>query len=109
MFLVPTKAILLEVPDDVLVERVTGRRLDPDTGKIYHMRFSPPTGEDAEEVTARLTQRADDTEEALRVRLKGFASNKAALSAAFSSIIKSIDGNRAPDAVWEDIKKFLIN
>eukprot|EP00966_Prymnesium_polylepis_P148861 3439131-Prymnesium_polylepis.1 len=67
---VPTKAILLEVPDDVLVERVTGRRLDPDTGKIYHMKFSPPEGDDAEEIKARLTQRADDTEEALRTRLK---------------------------------------
>ncbi|KAL1530342.1 hypothetical protein AB1Y20_001251 [Prymnesium parvum] len=107
LFLVPSKAILLEVPDDVLVERVTGRRLDPETGKIYHMKFSPPDGEDAEEITARLTQRADDTEEALRTRLKSFAANKAALSAAFSDIIKVIDGNRAPDKVWEDVKKFL--
>jgi len=107
LFLVPTKAILLEVPDDVLVERVTGRRLDPDTGKIYHMKFSPPEGDDAEEIKARLTQRADDTEEALRTRLKGFAANKAALQASFTKIIKTIDGNRSPDKVWEDIKKFL--
>jgi len=107
LFLVPSKAILLEVPDEVLVERVTGRRLDPETGKIYHMKFSPPDGDDAEEVTARLTQRADDTEEALKSRLKGFAANKAALSASFSTIIKTIDGNRPPEKVWEDIKKFL--
>ena len=83
------------------------QRLDPDTGKIYHMKFSPPEGDDAEEIKARLTQRADDTEEALRTRLKGFAANRAALSAAFSTIIKTVDGNRAPTAVWDDIKKFL--
>jgi len=107
LFLSPTKAILLDVPDDVLVERVTGRRLDPETGKIYHMKFSPPEGEEAEAITARLTQRADDTEEALRTRLKGFAANKAAISSAFRDIIKHVDGNRDPKAVWEDIKKFL--
>jgi hypothetical protein len=54
------------VPAEILVERVTGRRLDPETGTIYHMKFNPPSGENAEEITARLTQRGDDTEEALQ-------------------------------------------
>ena len=34
--------LFLNVPDEVLVERVVGRRTDPETGKIYHMTFSPP-------------------------------------------------------------------
>merc|ERR1712071_473464 len=52
--------LFLNVPDEILVERVVGRRTDPETGKIYHMTFSPP---DDEEVLARLEQRSDDTEE----------------------------------------------
>ncbi|KAL0326334.1 UNVERIFIED_CONTAM: Adenylate kinase, chloroplastic [Sesamum radiatum] len=48
------------VPEEILVERVVGRRLDPVTGKIYHLKYSPP---ETEEIAARLTQRFDDTEE----------------------------------------------
>lgn len=42
------------------MERVVGRRLDPVTGRIYHLKYSPP---ETEEIAARLTQRFDDTEE----------------------------------------------
>ncbi|CDP16504.1 unnamed protein product [Coffea canephora] len=56
----PDLFILLEVPEEILVERVVGRRLDPVTGKIYHLKYSPP---ETEEIAARLTQRFDDTEE----------------------------------------------
>lgn len=51
---------IFQVSEDVLVERVVGRRLDPVTGKIYHLKYSPPENE---EIAARLTQRFDDTEE----------------------------------------------
>uniref|UniRef100_M4E2M2 Uncharacterized protein n=1 Tax=Brassica campestris TaxID=3711 RepID=M4E2M2_BRACM len=54
-----------KVPEDILVERVVGRRLDPVTGKIYHLKYSPP---ETEEIAARLTQRLDDTEEKLQQR-----------------------------------------
>lgn len=50
----------LQVSEDILVERVVGRRLDPVTGKIYHLKYSPPENE---EIAARLSQRFDDTEE----------------------------------------------
>jgi adenylate kinase len=39
---------------------VVGRRSDPVTGKIYHLKYSPPENE---EIASRLTQRFDDTEE----------------------------------------------
>ncbi|KAJ6297265.1 hypothetical protein OIU78_022906 [Salix suchowensis] len=56
----PDQFILLEVNEEILVERVVGRRLDPATGKIYHLNYSPP---ETEEIAARLTQRFDDTED----------------------------------------------
>lgn len=52
------------MPDDILVERVVGRRSDPETGKIYHMTFFPPP----EDIVDRLVQRSDDTEEKCKVR-----------------------------------------
>ncbi|CAE6226793.1 unnamed protein product [Arabidopsis arenosa] len=63
----PDLFIVLEVPEDILIERVVGRRLDPVTGKIYHLKYSPP---ETEEIAARLTQRFDDTEEKAKLRLK---------------------------------------
>ncbi|KAF6171099.1 hypothetical protein GIB67_020578 [Kingdonia uniflora] len=56
----PDLFILLDVPEEILVERVAGRRLDPVTGRIYHLKYSPP---ETEEIATRLTQRFDDTEE----------------------------------------------
>ena len=55
----------------------------------------------------RLTQRADDTEEALKTRLATFASNREAIAQAFASIATTVDGNRHPDEVWADVQKFL--
>jgi len=54
------------VPDEVLVHRVVGRRLDPVTGKIYHLLYSPP---ETPEIAARLTHRDDDTEEKVNFEL----------------------------------------
>eukprot|EP00951_Prasinocladus_malaysianus_P007736 scaffold55488_cov33-Prasinocladus_malaysianus.AAC.2 len=60
-----------QVPDDILIERVVGRRMDPETGKIYHMKYFPPPPE----IVDRLTQRSDDNEEAARKRLDTHAKN----------------------------------
>jgi len=57
--------LLLVVDDAVLVERICGRRSDPETGHVYHIKFDPPPADIAD----RLIQRADDTEEVLTDRL----------------------------------------
>ena len=92
--------LFLDVPDEVLVERVVGRRTDPETGKIYHMTFSPPE-DDA--VRDRLVQRSDDTEEKVKVRLEQFHANVEAVKDSYTDISVSIDGNRAPTVVTEAI------
>lgn len=92
--------IFLKVPDDVLVERVVGRRTDPKTGKIYHMKFSPP---EDEEVKSRLEQRSDDTEEKVKVRLEQFHANVEAVKDSYTDISVTIDGNQKPDIVSKEI------
>ena len=88
--------LFLNVPDEILVERVVGRRTDPETGKIYHMKFSPP---EDEEVLARLEQRSDDTEEKVKVRLEQFHANVEAVKGSYSDIGVDIDGTATPDEV----------
>jgi adenylate kinase len=92
--------LFLDVPDEILVERVVGRRTDPVTGKIYHMKFSPP---DDEEVSNRLEHRSDDTEEKVKVRLEQFHANVEAVKDSYTDIMVTIDGNRAPDIVSTEI------
>lgn len=53
----------LQVNENALVKRVVGRRLDPVTGKTFHLEYSPPENE---EIAARLVQRFDDTEEKVK-------------------------------------------
>lgn len=92
--------IFLNVPDEILVERVVGRRTDPETGKIYHMTFSPPSDP---AIVERLVQRSDDTEEKVKVRLEQFHANVDAVSDSYQAISVTIDGNQAPDKVTEVI------
>jgi adenylate kinase len=92
----PTHVVGLNVPDDQLVERVVNRRTDPVSGKIYNMKTKPP---ETEEIAARLVQRADDTEEAVRTRLGTYHKHAAALSAAYATKV-TINGVQSPDAVF---------
>jgi adenylate kinase len=93
--------LFLNVPDDILVERVVGRRTDPETGKIYHMTFSPP---ESDEVKERLVQRSDDTEEKVKVRLEQFHDNVESVKGCYESISVEIDGTESVDVVGEKIR-----
>eukprot|EP00494_Astrolonche_serrata_P023112 UN23369 len=65
--------ILFDVPDDVLVKRITGRRIHKPSGRSYHLEFNPPKVEGKDDVTGeKLIQRKDDNEETLRPRLKNY-------------------------------------
>merc|ERR1712071_676088 len=96
--------LCLNVPDEVLVERVVGRRTDPETGKIYHMTFSPP---EDEEILARLEQRSDDTEEKVKVRLEQFHANVDAVKGSYTDIIVEINGTDKPANVALAVEKAI--
>ncbi|CAM9401443.1 unnamed protein product, partial [Choristocarpus tenellus] len=81
--------LLLNVPDPVLISRVVGRRLDPETGAIYHIDFSPPPPE----VAPRVIQRSDDTAEKAMVRLEGYHSNIEAIKGCYSDIMCALNGS----------------
>src|SRR5215211_5995411 len=62
-------AVAMEAPDEALVERLSGRRTSEATGRIYHVVYDPPP-QNAAEDPGPFVQRKDDTEEAIRRRLK---------------------------------------
>ncbi|KAK4759795.1 hypothetical protein SAY87_022926 [Trapa incisa] len=100
----PDVYIVLDVPDEILIDRCVGRRLDPTTGKIYHIKNLPP---ETEEIKARLITRPDDTEEKVKSRLEIYKRNAYSISETYSSITKKIDGNRAKNDVFTEIDSIL--
>ncbi|RRT42102.1 hypothetical protein B296_00018845 [Ensete ventricosum] len=100
----PDIFVLLDVSEENLVERVVGRRLDPVTGKIYHLKYSPPENE---EVAARLTQRFDDTEEKVIMRLQTHHQNMEAVLSIYKDITVRINGDIPKEDVFAEIDKAL--
>lgn len=63
--------IEIDVPDDVIVERMSGRRVHPASGRVYHVVYNPPKEEGKDDKTGEdLIIRDDDKEETVRKRLK---------------------------------------
>ena len=89
--------LLLEVADEVLVERITGRRSDPDTGRVYHVTFDPPPAD----IAARLIQRSDDTEEVLTSRLAEYHGKTAPLIPYYekAALLRRVDGVGSKDEI----------
>lgn len=89
--------VLIEVADALILERITGRRSDPETGAIYHLTFNPPPPEAA----GRLVHRADDTEAACSARLQKYHAETAPIVPFYEAkgLLKRVDGVGAPDEV----------
>jgi adenylate kinase len=61
----------IDVPDEDIIRRMSGRRVHPASGRTYHVRFNPPKREGFDDLTGEpLVQRADDEEETVRKRLE---------------------------------------
>jgi adenylate kinase len=94
----------LEVDREELVRRLTGRRVDPETGENYHVEFDVP---EDEAVRERLIQREDDAEDVVRERLRVFEENTAPVIEFYSDREEfvTVDGEGSPEAVWERIRE----
>ena len=97
--------VLIEVPDSRIVERVTGRRMDPETGDIYHVQFKPPPSD----IAPRVVQRKDDTEEACTARLEKYHAETAPIVPFYrhQGLLKRINGDTTPEAVTARIAAIL--
>lgn len=95
------RVIYLETPFELIVERITGRRVDPATGDVYHIKYNPPPPD----VAPRVIQRDDDSEATLRRRLDRFMAETAAVVPFYESrgVLRRVDGVGEVDAVFERV------
>lgn len=77
--------IEIDVPFAAIVERMSGRRSHPASGRTYHVRFNPPKKEGLDDITGEaLIQREDDREETVKKRLEVYSAQTRPLVAYYS-------------------------
>lgn len=103
--MMPHINIVLDVPDEEVVARISGRRIDPTNGRSYHLKFAPPP---AGEIANRCIQRSDDNETVVRTRLAEYKANKAGALAPYpSDTVVTINGLGKPAEVWARVDAVL--
>ncbi|MCC7540968.1 MAG: adenylate kinase [Deltaproteobacteria bacterium] len=95
--------LVLDVPDDHIVDRIVGRRTDRATGQIYHLKYNPPPA------GADLVLRDDDREEVVRARLEAYQRDTAPLIDLYTrrGIVRKVSGIGSMDEVMARLKEAL--
>jgi len=105
-----TKVIVLLVDEDLLIARLTGRRICRSCQTPFHVLFTPPKEEGVCDVCGgELYQRDDDTEATVRNRLEVYGNQTEPLIDYYdkAGVVVRIDGAQLPDVTYEDIRAAL--
>jgi adenylate kinase len=105
-----TAAILIDVPDEEVVRRLSGRRVCVKAGHNYHVEFDPPKREGVcDQDGSRLIQRDDDKPEVIRNRLKVYHEQTEPLIDYYDEqgLMRRIDGTRSPEEVHDHIRAVI--
>ncbi len=85
--------IEIDVPDEEIVKRMSGRRVHEASGRVYHVEFNPPQREGRDDVTGEpLVQRADDQEDTVRKRLQVYQEQTRPLVEFYARLAERNDG-----------------
>jgi adenylate kinase len=113
-----TKVVELQVPDEVLEERICGRWIHKASGRSYHVKFAPPKsmqfGNDGKPIPSTmiddetgepLMQRPDDTASALIKRLQGYHGETVPILKHYTpkGIVRTVNANQKMDGVWAEV------
>ena len=108
-----THVIEIKVDDYVIVDRMSGRRVHPGSGRNYHLVYQPPKNEGVDDMTGEpLIQREDDMPETVKHRLQVYQDETKPLVAYYQSqesksSLKyiAVDGSQSVEKVFEDIEQ----
>ena len=103
-------ALDIEVPDENIIDRMSGRRSCRECGAIFHAKYNPPKSEGICDIcSGELILRDDDKEETVKKRLDVYHEQTAPLISHYKSAgsLHEIDGTRHIDVVFDEIKSIL--
>ena len=102
----------IDVTEDEVVKRLSGRRVHPASGRVYHLLYKKPLIDNQDDVTGEpLIQRPDDAEETIKKRLQIYHEQTSPLREYYAtqSIYKKINGNDAEAHIQKQLCNFLDN
>ena len=105
-----TAVLLLDAPDELVVQRISGRRICRKEGHLYHVDFDPPKHEGRCDIDgSELEQRPDDREETIRKRLEVYHAQTEPLIAYYEErgLLRRFDGTRSANQVHAHIRAAL--
>ena len=104
------KVIEFNIPDSLLTERLTGRRIHKPSGRTYHVKFNPPKVEGKDDLTGEaLIQRDDDKEAIIKGRLNVYHEQTSPILDYYRNQQKlsTINADAAMDEIWKDVQSKL--
>lgn len=108
----PDRCVLVDVPDDLIVERISNRLTCADCGAIYHTSSRPPMSPGiCDSCSGQLVQRSDDNDETIRKRLEIYRGDVQPVLDRYRDAdrLTVIDGTSAPSDVFIELKKATID
>lgn len=104
--------LLLDVPEEMLVSRLAGRRICGDCGSSFHMLFKEPKEAGiCDDCSGELYQRQDDSEETVRNRLKVYTNQTSELVERYrrAGLLCPVDGSQTPESVFAGLMEAIEN
>ena len=104
--------ILLNLDDDIIVKRMSGRRVHPASGRVYHVEYNPPKVDNKDDETGEdLIIRPDDQEQTVRNRLKVYQDQTSPLIEYYSklNILQKLEANGSIEEINNKIKQAINN
>ena len=96
--------IVIDVEDDEIVSRMSGRRMHPESGRVYHIKYNPPKNEGIDDITNEpLIIRDDDKEETVRNRLLVYHNQTKPLIYYYDNNVITINGSQPIEKVKSSI------
>jgi len=91
--------LFFDVPDEIVIERLSGRRINPETGEVYHIKYNPPPP------GVKVIQREDDKPEVIKKRLEVYREQTAPLIEYYEKkgILRIIDASKPVEEVYRQV------
>jgi len=102
-----SKVLFFDVPDEVIIDRLSGRRVCSKCGAVYHVKYNPPKVEGVCDLCGGpLVQRDDDKEEVVRKRLEVYRKQTEPLIEFYQErgIIYKLDAGKGVEELFEEVK-----
>jgi len=105
------KVVELKVDEELLYDRIDGRRIHPSSGRSYHIKYNPPKLEGVDDVTGEpLIHRDDDKKEVLKARLAVYNQKTAPISDYYANhgLLSKVNSMEPIEKVYDNIKSSLL-